>query len=169
MAGSLQVAGLEILGARAYDPASRGFISPDPLASPVGAGWASNVYAFVGNDPVGLVDPWGLSPMTAGEFREYRADTRGRAGERIVSGVKSMASSAVDWMKDNWVGIAMVAGGIAATALLGPLGAAIVGGALISGGISAFTNKNADKSFCLEGVLWGGRKALWLDILFLVF
>ncbi|SLE68042.1 Uncharacterised protein [Mycobacteroides abscessus subsp. bolletii] len=63
----------------------------------------------------------------------------------------------------------MVAGGIAATALLGPLGAAIVGGALISGGISAFTNKNADKSFCLEGVLWGGRKALWLDILFLVF
>ncbi|MEX3631669.1 RHS repeat-associated core domain-containing protein [Rothia sp. LK2492] len=79
VAGSLQVAGLEILGVRAYDPISRGFISPDPLVSPVGAGWASNVYAFVGNDPVGLVDPWGLSPMTASEFREYRADTRGRA------------------------------------------------------------------------------------------
>ena len=62
----------------------------------------------------------------------------------------------------------MVAGGIAATALLGPLGAAIVGGALISGGISAFTNKNADKSFCVEGVLWGGRKVLWLGILLLL-
>ncbi|WP_180377829.1 RHS repeat-associated core domain-containing protein [Rothia nasimurium] len=80
VAGSLQVAGLEILGVRAYDATSRGFISPDPLASPVGAGWASNAYAFVGNDPVGLVDPWGLSPMTASEFREYRADVRGRAG-----------------------------------------------------------------------------------------
>ena len=145
-AGSLALGGLEVLGARVYDPVARGFMSVDPLASPVGAGWASNVYAFVGNDPVGLVDPWGLSPMTASEFREYRADTRGRAGERIVSGMKSMASSAVDWVKDNWVGIAMVAGGIAATALLGPLGAAIVGGALISGGISAMTNKNADGS-----------------------
>ena len=68
---------------RAYGPGVRGFISPDPLTSPVGAGCASNVYAFVGNDPVGLVDPWGLSPMTASEFREYRADTRGRAIERV--------------------------------------------------------------------------------------
>lgn len=49
VAGSLQVAGLEVLGARAYDSVSRGFVSPDPLASPVGAGWGSNVYAFVGN------------------------------------------------------------------------------------------------------------------------
>ncbi len=158
IAGSLQVAGLEILGVRVYDPVARGFISPDPLASPVGAGWGANVYAFVGHDPVGLVDPWGLSPMTASEFREYRADTRGRAGERIVSGMKSMASSAVDWVKDNWVGIAMVAGGIAATALLGPLGAAIVGGALISGGISAMTNKNADGSINWAAV---GKDALF--------
>ncbi|WP_423817360.1 RHS repeat-associated core domain-containing protein, partial [Rothia nasimurium] len=68
VAGSLQVAGLEILGARVYDPVARGFISVDPLASPAGAGWGANVYAFVGNAPVGLVDPWGLSPMTAGDL-----------------------------------------------------------------------------------------------------
>lgn len=52
----------------------------------------------------------------------------------------------------------MVAGGIAATALLGPLGAAIVGGALISGGISAFTNKNADGSINWAAV---GKDALF--------
>ena len=109
-----------------------------------------------------LVSCWVLAPLPfiliAGDGREYRADTRGRAGERIVSGVKSMASSALDWVKDNWVGIAMVAGGIAATALLGPLGAAIVGGALISGGISAMTNKNADGSINWAAV---GKDALF--------
>lgn len=55
IAGSLQVAGLEILGVRAYGPGVRGFISPDPLTSPVGAGWGANVYVFVGNAPVDKV------------------------------------------------------------------------------------------------------------------
>ncbi|GAA4801536.1 RHS repeat-associated core domain-containing protein [Rothia endophytica] len=146
MAGSLQVAGLEILGARAYDPASRGFISPDPLVSPVGAGWASNVYAFVGHDPVGLVDPWGLSPMTASEFREYRADTRGRAGERIVSGVRQWADEHAEAIATA----AIIAGTVVSVAALvatGPVGlivAGAVGGGLLSGGLSILTNRGGD-------------------------
>ena len=130
VAGSLQVAGLEILGARAYDPVSRGFISPDPLVSPVGAGWASNVYAFVGNDPVGLVDPWGLSPMTASEFREYRADVRGRAIERAGKGL-------ADFARDNagWIALGVAAVGVAAAVVSGPIGWSILAGMAISGGI----------------------------------
>ncbi|WP_423817587.1 RHS repeat-associated core domain-containing protein, partial [Rothia nasimurium] len=83
VSGSLAVGDLEILGARVYDRQVRGFVSPDPVVSPVGAGWSANVYAFVGFAPVGLVDPWGLSPMTAGEFREYRQDSSARAWERM--------------------------------------------------------------------------------------
>ncbi|WP_237234571.1 DUF6531 domain-containing protein, partial [Rothia nasisuis] len=130
VAGSLQVAGLEVLGARAYDAVSRGFISPDPLVSPVGAGWASNVYAFVGNDPVGLVDPWGLSPMTASEFREYRADVRGRAVERAGKGL-------ADFARDNagWIALGVAAVGVAAAVVSGPIGWSILAGMAISGGM----------------------------------
>ncbi len=146
VAGSLQVAGLEVLGARAYDPVSRGFISPDPVVSPVGAGWASNVYAFVGNDPVGLVDPWGLSPLTASEFREYRADVRGRAGERVVSGVRRWADEHAEAIATA----AIIAGTVVSVAALvatGPVGlivAGAVGGGLLSGGLSILTNRGED-------------------------
>ncbi|MDT0190759.1 RHS repeat-associated core domain-containing protein, partial [Rothia terrae] len=86
-AGSVQVAGLEILGVRAYDATTRGFMSPDPLVSPVGAGWAGNVYAFAGNDPVGQVDPWGLSPMTAAQLHHYQAETHAAHTNRRGGGV----------------------------------------------------------------------------------
>ena len=145
-AGSLALGGLEVLGARVYDPVARGFMSVDPLASPVGAGWGANVYAFVGNDPVGLVDPWGLSPMTASEFREYRADTRGRAGERIVSGVRRWADEHAGAIATA----AIIAGTVVSVAALvatGPVGlivAGAVGGGLLSGGLSILTNRGED-------------------------
>lgn len=44
----------------------------------------------------------------------------------------------------------MLVGGVAAIAFLGPLGAAVVGGALLSGGMSVFTSKNSDGT-----VNWG--------------
>ena len=130
-AGSLQVAGLEILGARAYDATTRGFMSPDPLTSPVGAGWATNVYSFAGNDPVGQVDPWGLSPMTAAEFQEYRQDTSKRAGERLYQ-------RAEQFLNDHagLIAAATIVAGIAimATGPLGWVGMAAVGGLLSFGG-----------------------------------
>ena len=50
--GGLDVAGLEWLGARAYDPATRGFLSTDPLSPVLGAGWDGNPYAYAGNNPL---------------------------------------------------------------------------------------------------------------------
>ncbi len=129
MAGSLQVAGLEILGVRAYGPGVRGFISPDPLAS-----------------PVGLVDPWGLSPMTAGEFREYRQDSSARAWERLGGQLHRWADEHAEAIATA----AIIAGTVVSVAALvatGPVGlivAGAVGGGLLSGGLSILTNKNAD-------------------------
>ena len=42
------IGGLEWIGARAYDPVSRGFLSTEPLAPVTGAGWAGNPYAYAG-------------------------------------------------------------------------------------------------------------------------
>lgn len=105
-------------------------MSVDPLASPVGAGWGANVYAFAGNAPVGLVDPWGLSPMTAGEFREYRQDSSARAWERMGKGL-------ADFVDRNagWIALGVAAVGVAALAVSGPIGWGILTGMAISGGM----------------------------------
>ena len=49
--GGLDIAGLEWLGARAYDPATRGFLSTDPLSPVLGAGWDGNPYAYAATTP----------------------------------------------------------------------------------------------------------------------
>ncbi|WP_237207774.1 RHS repeat-associated core domain-containing protein [Rothia nasimurium] len=145
-AGSLALGGLEILGVRVYDPVARGFMSVDPLASPVGAGWGANVYAFVGNAPVGLVDPWGLSPMTAGEFREYRQDSSARAWERLGGQLHRWADEHAEAIATA----AIIAGTVVSVAALvatGPVGlivAGAVGGGLLSGGLSILTNRGED-------------------------
>src|SRR5690606_29647233 len=72
-AGELRVAGLEWLGARAYDPATRGFLAADPVDPIAGAGWAGNPYAYAGNDPLHALDPTGLSPVTDAELKAYAA------------------------------------------------------------------------------------------------
>ena len=102
-AGELSVGGLEWLGARVYDPASRGFLSVDPLDPVPGAGWAGNPYSYAGNDPLHALDPMGLSPVTDAELRAYAAAHQGAL------------HAAGDWMSDNWEYVAggamVVAGG----------------------------------------------------------
>jgi RHS repeat-associated protein len=49
--------GLVHMQARFYDPAIRRFLTEDPLGIAAG----SNLYAYVGGDPVGRIDPNGLS------------------------------------------------------------------------------------------------------------
>ena len=84
--------------------------------------------------------------MTASEFREYRADTRGRAGERIVSGVRQWADEHAEAIATA----AIIAGTVVSVAALvatGPVGlivAGAVGGGLLSGGLSILTNRGGD-------------------------
>jgi RHS repeat-associated protein len=62
--GELGVDGLVWLRQRCYDPATRGFLSVDPLPPVPGTAWAANPYHYAGNDPVNRLDPLGLRPMT---------------------------------------------------------------------------------------------------------
>lgn len=117
--GKLAIAGLDWLGARAYDPVSRGFLSIDPLPPVAGAAWAHDPYNYAGNDPLHAVDPTGLRPVTDAELQVYRDSNNG-------------AFAAVgNWVSDNWEylagGAMVIAGGVlVATGVGGPLGGALI-------------------------------------------
>ena len=145
--GGLLVDGLEWMHNRVYDPASRGFLSVDPLEPALGAtGWG-NPYAFAGNDPRNASDPWGLAPVSDADLQAYRDSNNGS--------LRNAASAATSWVKDNWEYIAagaLIVGGVAVmcTGIGGPIGAAMIGGALMSGGLSAGMQKHETGS-----VDWG--------------
>jgi RHS repeat-associated protein len=124
---SLTVDGLGWLGARVYDPRSRGFLSVDPLLAPPGAVWGSNPYSYAGNDPVNLVDPWGLSPVTDQQLRAYQD----QYSSGLAGGISQAWDAAGAWLEDNWeyvaAGAMIVAGGVMmATGVGGPVGMALV-------------------------------------------
>ncbi len=74
--------GLVFFGARYLDPVLGRWISPDPLFGVFGSGGAGNlqestgVYAFVGNDPIGHVDPLGLLSFRASPEAKEVAKTK---------------------------------------------------------------------------------------------
>ncbi|WP_180936505.1 RHS repeat-associated core domain-containing protein [Nocardioides ungokensis] len=118
-AGELTVGGLEWLGARVYDPTTRGFLSVDPLDPVPGAGWAGNPYSYAGNDPLHALDPLGLRPVTDAELKAYAAAHQGAL------------HAAGDWLHDNWEYVAggamVIAGGVLiATGVGGPAGMMLV-------------------------------------------
>ncbi len=127
--GGLDVAGLEWLGARAYDPAARGFLSTDPLSPVLGAGWDGNPYSYAGNNPLNASDPTGLRPLTDEDLKAYDAANRGAL------------AAAGDWVKDNWeyiVGGAAIIGG---AALMFVPGGQVFGAGLISFGADVVIQK----------------------------
>ena len=143
-AGSVRVAGLDMMGARVFDGASKRFLSTDPLAQVPGTGFFADVYAFCGNNPVGLMDPWGLKPMSPDEFQKYSQEQY----DKFWQGVRNVG----EWA----AGAIMVAAGLALTVAAvatGPLGMVLLGaasGALMSGGMSVITQKMEGKN-----VDWG--------------
>jgi RHS repeat-associated protein len=70
--GELVVDGLTWLRHRAYDPASRTFLQPDPLPPVPGTAYAANPYHYAGNDPVNALDPLGLRPLTDADLLAQR-------------------------------------------------------------------------------------------------
>lgn len=71
-ASSVNVAGLDFMGFRVADASVRRFVSTDALSSVPGIVHGMDVNSFVGWNPISLVDPWGLRPMSVREFRDYQ-------------------------------------------------------------------------------------------------
>jgi RHS repeat-associated protein len=129
--GELTIDDLIWLRARPYHPVTRAFLSTDPLPGVPGDPFVANPYHYAGNDPIGALDPLGLRPLTEAELAQH-----------IDALNNNMFERAGDWVADNWeyiaAGALIVAGGaIMLTGVGGPIGAAMIGGALLSGGLSA--------------------------------
>ena len=141
--------GFEVLGARVVDSRVGRFTAPDPLAAPVGAAWGADPFSLVGGNPVALVDPWGLSPISFEDYEEYRQ-------ERIKNKGAIMAA--------RWLQVAAVAAVVASVFWGGPLIAAIAWGAFAGGleGMAAGLEKTKNGQIdwgqvILEG-LYGAAK-----------
>jgi RHS repeat-associated protein len=140
--GGVSIGGLEWLGARVYDPAARGFLSVDPLAPVLGAGWAGNPYSYAGNDPLHAVDPLGLRPATDADLKAYRDAHQG-----VFGAVRDWADEHADIISAVAIGVGI---GLTVAAMFTPLGpiAAIAvmagAGAALSGGLSIQSNKRKD-------------------------
>ena len=95
--------GFEVLGARVVDSRVARFTAPDHLAAPVGAGWGADRFSLVGGNPVSLVDPWGLSPVSVEDF-EKQSRPSGIAGwvKRTALGVANKAIEIWQDAKDLW-------------------------------------------------------------------
>ncbi|WP_315294652.1 DUF6531 domain-containing protein [Rothia mucilaginosa] len=129
--------GFEVLGARVVDSRVARFTAPDPLAAPVGAGWGADPFSLVGGNPVSLVDPWGLSPVSVEDFEKYRES----CADRGVNG----------WLNrnSNWIQAGLTVVGIVASAVaflsLGPVAlivAGVVAGASLAAASSISSNRD---------------------------
>ncbi|HEV7761138.1 MAG TPA: RHS repeat-associated core domain-containing protein, partial [Acidimicrobiales bacterium] len=122
--GELTIDGLVWLRARAYDPATRSFLSPDPLPGLPGHPWTSHPYQYAANDPVGWADPSGLRPLTDAELAAIRDGWHDNAWDRyggyIVAGLAIVGA----------VAVFLVPG-------IGPLASSMLIGGLLTGGMSA--------------------------------
>jgi RHS repeat-associated protein len=78
--GELEFDGAVWLRNRVYDPGTRAFLSPDPLAPVLGTACAANPYHYAANDPVGLLDPLGLRPLSENELAEIHKRMAGQPG-----------------------------------------------------------------------------------------
>ncbi|WP_144711368.1 DUF6531 domain-containing protein [Curtobacterium pusillum] len=137
--GGVSIGGLEWLGARVYDPAARGFLSVDPLAPVLGAGWAGNPYSYAGNDPLQAVDPLGLRPATDADLQAYRDAHQG-----VFDKLRDFADEHADVISGIAVGLGVLATVAALCTPIGPavaLGLMIGGGAALAGGMSIQSNK----------------------------
>lgn len=140
--GALTVGGFALMGARVADPVSRSFTSRDPLLPVPGAGWVGNPYSLIGNNPVGLVDPWGLSPISREELDKARYE-------------KSAAKWLDDHANDIKTGLLIVGTVLAVAAVFVTGGAALIVLGAVSGGMLAAADA-MDKNKGPDGrINWG--------------
>jgi len=93
--GELELGGLVWLRNRVYDPAARQFLSPDALAGVAGTAVASFPYHYGGNDPIGMIDPLGLQPVSMADFEQAKMQHTGPQWGNIVNVVAGVAGTLI--------------------------------------------------------------------------
>ncbi len=111
--GELTVDGLVWLRHRAYDPATRSFLSTDPLPGVPGTPVAANTYHYAGNDPVDALDPLGLRPLTDADLAGYTGS------DGWLDTAAGWGGTALDWAETG--GRYVVGGTMVGVGFLGAL------------------------------------------------
>ncbi|MGH3767927.1 MAG: DUF6531 domain-containing protein [Pseudonocardiaceae bacterium] len=93
--GGLAVAGLSWLGHRCYDPLTRAFLSPDPLPGVPGQAVAANPYHYAANNPLNLLDPLGLRPLSMDEYQKIREERQTGLFDHIGNIAKDVGAAIV--------------------------------------------------------------------------
>ena len=166
--GSLVTAGGELMGDRVYDPATAGFLAPDPLDSVMGSGWMGAPYVFAGGDPVNMFDPTGRRPLTIDEARqlhdayytpslEEKLDSFGKDFNRFaLSYGFTQIKFYEDFMRDPWGWITSHPSEMAV------LGLGLVAVALIVVGVITFNPFIASMgAFMLVSMEWSYFSQIW--------
>jgi RHS repeat-associated protein len=124
--GEVEIDGLTWLRNRVYDPATRQFLSPDPLPGVPGLPGVAHPYQYANGDPIGFVDPLGLQgqPLTVGQYNDIRAQETGPQWNNIVTaglvvvGVAAMFIPGVNLAGAVLIGAALGAAGGAAPGVI---------------------------------------------------
>ena len=166
--GSLVTAGGELMGDRVYDPATAGFLAPDPLDSVMGSGWMGAPYVFAGGDPVNMFDPTGRRPLTIDEARqlhdayytpslEEKLDSFGKDFKQFVINKAMIEGKFLeDFTRDPWGWITSHPSEMAA------LGLGLVAVALIVVGVITLNPFIASMgAFMLVSMTWSYVSQIW--------
>ncbi len=69
--GELALDDLVFMGSRIYQPATRSFLTRDPLPPVAGKNCFTSAYHYCYNDPINNIDPTGQRPLTIQEFEHH--------------------------------------------------------------------------------------------------
>ncbi len=143
---------VRILGARVFDPTTRQFLSPDPMAPAPGSNGAASGYTYAWHDPVNFVDPSGLHPLTDAEFAKVRTSEGRSAFGAAWQAIKDDPWGTLLMVGVVVVGVALVVatGGAAAA-----VGIGILVGAGASAGIGVATRTFSPTGVAINGVIGG--------------
>jgi len=106
---------------RYYDPETGRYITADPI----GLAGGINFYAYVGNDPVNFVDPWGLANSPGEYGGQYTGGTDIKGVIDSYGGQQTLQNTA----NSSWVAVAgagFVPGGQPAIAVFAGIGAVAI-------------------------------------------
>lgn len=146
--GHFAAAGLVWMGARVYDPATREFLSPDPLLAVPGMPGASSVYSYGFLNPVNYLDPSGLRPVSQQEFDAWReSEEQGRLGQAW------QAIQDDPWGTLAMVGVTALGVALVATGVGTAVGVGILVGVGMSAGIGLATGNFSPTDVAIGGAL----------------
>lgn len=117
LGGSVSVSGLELMGARTYDPATHSFLTRDPLLPVLGTPYANNPYEYAGNNPLALLDPLGLRAITDEQMEGLANNYNAAVAEHNANLTKNGWDIAGEWLTEGagaWIvgGVAFAVGAV---------------------------------------------------------